>query len=552
MANNVDIAWLQAALTEKPTWQAKAQEILDGLQAEEFTTLADITRLTKASILVDGKQLPDAIIQLLKDKAAANSDPSLEQRMKALETDVAFLRLSRFESLSHVAVFNMIEERYGLIDDSRELWRSIPEPDVALVTDLWANFDTTELDGTEPQCQIVMERLFARLLGVSSPLRSWAKVTIPNPEKVPDISISTKKDAALSWKTLLVPIELEKQGNSKEGIGQVISYMISCLTESRRPTVLGVYSDGDKIDIIRVRPARDQLSAFFHSGLLDLFPTPKPQNYTSGFSALIRVLSTSLNDLGAITHPASIDVGSSTFQVAQYIADGCKSRVYKCIAGNQQEVVVKLSLGGGSEHFLNEAHILRLLERHDPAGIYFPQLLGAESDKLVLFPYAPFSLRTYATQITQEKQVFSIVAQIVTILKVAHLDAQVLHNDIRPSNVIVDSTGKLRLIDWGLGNEIRAQMPNVYGTIAYASSKFLTRAATIASPATDLESAVYILLFLKNGHLPWHKAQTTTAVETSRKQIVDPDVLALLAIIQQERNAAHDSMITFLQHAQDR
>jgi hypothetical protein len=50
---------------------------------------------------------------------AANSDPSLEQRMKALETDVAFLRLSRFESLSHVAVYNMIEERYGLIDDSR-------------------------------------------------------------------------------------------------------------------------------------------------------------------------------------------------------------------------------------------------------------------------------------------------------------------------------------------------------------------------------------------------------------------------------------------------
>jgi hypothetical protein len=115
-------------------------------------------------------------------------------------------------------------------------------------------------------------------------------------------------------------------------------------------------------------------------------------------------------------------------------------------------------------------------------------------------------------------------------------------------------------------------MPNVYGTVAYASSKFLTQAATIASPATDLESAVYILLFLKNGHLPWHKAQTTTAVETSRKQIVDPDVLALLyvllysllffpflifffyqsfsAIIHQERNAAHDSMIRFLQHAQ--
>jgi serine/threonine protein kinase len=127
------------------------------------------------------------------------------------------------------------------------------------------------------------------------------------------------------------------------------------------------------------------------------------------------------------------------------------------------------------------------------------------------------------------------------------------HNDIRPSNILIfESEGELQplILDWGHATPLSTKSPNHYGTLAYASNKFLSRNNATPSPSTDLESVVYLLLFMLIGHLPWHKAQAAQSVLTARKKISDAHVLGLLQIINEAAEVnVHNEMIKYLQSA---
>ncbi len=115
-------------------------------------------------------------------------------------------------------------------------------------------------------------------------------------------------------------------------------------------------------------------------------------------------------------------------------------------------------------------------------------------------------------------------------MKIAHT-AKVTHNDIRPSNIIVNNdASQLHIIDWGLAQTIPSTACNVFGTLAYASSDLLLRNYVTPSERLDLESAAYVFLFLKKGNLPWHKAQAPKAVLDARAKISDPEVQRLLYV----------------------
>ena len=94
----------------------------------------------------------------------------------------------------------------------------------------------------------------------------------------------------------------------------------------------------------------------------------------------------------------------------------------------------------------------------------------------------------------------SHVEQLLECLKGAHR-VGVVHRDIRPENIMVDSSGRARLIDWGAAYMVNAGVglaQGFIGTFRYASDAVpeaaIEGSVRIPKPADDLESLVRAVL----------------------------------------------------------
>lgn len=168
------------------------------------------------------------------------------------------------------------------------------------------------LDRTEPTCLKVMEEFLASVLTSIHLLKLWSRIEIPNPDKSLNISITMKKNVSAMWKTLLMFMEFEKLNGFKEDIEQVISYMVMCLAENRKLSLLRVYSDEKTINILHIHPNYSRSTMYIHTELLPLFLNPKPATYTDRFYIFIQLLSAPFNYLYTISHSENIIVGQST------------------------------------------------------------------------------------------------------------------------------------------------------------------------------------------------------------------------------------------------
>ena len=99
-----------------------------------------------------------------------------------------------------------------------------------------------------------------------------------------------------------------------------------------------------------------------------------------------------------------------------------------------------------------------------------------------------------------EKEVENIAQQILEILKYLHsLDPPVIHQDIKPRNIIRDDNGKIYLVDFGAVQNIyhntSMRAKTVFVTYGYMPSEQYRGKAI---PATDLYSLGATLLHLLN------------------------------------------------------
>jgi hypothetical protein len=250
-------------------------------------------------------------------------------------------------------------------------------------------------------------------------LRHYYKRKISDPEKIPDISITSAKDISLSWQSLLVPIELESEGNVKEGMGQVIAYMACILSAQveKKNSCVGIYSDGRTIDFLRMFPVVEHEPFVFHTGELVFLPKIRPSTPTPGFFAFIRLLSATLENFNAMHHPSSVTVNGCILTLNSFIAVGCKSRVYASKVDGK-DVAVKIQEGlQNSRHFTAETTTLRDLNRADPAGKFFPLLMPCSTaNTLVLFPLGKETLRTYRLNVVlSPKDALAITEKVLQI-----------------------------------------------------------------------------------------------------------------------------------------
>lgn len=483
----------------------------------------------------------------------------IQQDVKKLKDEIARMHLNEYTSLTHIASYNSIEARFGFETDENKVWGNIQPPDPTCVSDNWKLLNYSTFEGTESSLRPILAQLLKNVIGSQSQLQSWNNCPLADPDKTPDFSITSAKDISLSWQSLLVPIELENVGLYKEGIGQTIAYMACVMARNpQKSSCLGVYTDGREIVILRLKPQYGIEPFIFVTGRIPLFPEKKPTNPTPGFSALIQLVSATLDDFGALVHPTSAHISTGDLPLSGFIALGCSSKVY---ASEFAGIPVAVKCREGAHHighFVNEMRVLQYLNKVDDGKLFPKLMLGSTTETLVLAPLGKETLRTYVLRRAPTlPDALQMTIKIVKSLKIAHEYSKELwfmHNDLRPSNILITNDNlDPCIIDWGHATTSSDHALNHYGTIAYASDKFLHRTNVEVSPSTDLESVSYILLYVLHATLPWHKAESSNAVITARGRLNAekyPQVVKLKELAWTDK--PHDKIITYLEQELNR
>ena len=102
-----------------------------------------------------------------------------------------------------------------------------------------------------------------------------------------------------------------------------------------------------------------------------------------------------------------------------------------------------------------------------------------------------------------------IMYELVQILKKIHKRG-ILHRDVKPTNIMVSDKQRLYLVDFGLAvDNLKYETNKIAGTFAFMSINSHGKGEKIYTPADDIESAYYTVMYLIKGYLPWYKKRSS-------------------------------------------
>ena len=99
-----------------------------------------------------------------------------------------------------------------------------------------------------------------------------------------------------------------------------------------------------------------------------------------------------------------------------------------------------------------------------------------------------------------EQEVSKIIKTILEAIKYCH-DHNVMHKDIKPKKILIDSEGNLKLVDFGLSKwDYMSKFQIIAGTPYYISPEILK---SVKSSKSDIWSIGVIMFTLLSGRLPF-------------------------------------------------
>lgn len=101
---------------------------------------------------------------------------------------------------------------------------------------------------------------------------------------------------------------------------------------------------------------------------------------------------------------------------------------------------------------------------------------------------------------------------------------EMIHQDLRPQNIMIDTTGTLKIIDFGstrvegiVDVNIRLEQENLLGTALYAAPEyFLAKTGSVSSDLYSLGVIVYQML---SGHFPYGVEVARASTKTAQKKL---------------------------------
>lgn len=101
---------------------------------------------------------------------------------------------------------------------------------------------------------------------------------------------------------------------------------------------------------------------------------------------------------------------------------------------------------------------------------------------------------------------------------------EMIHQDLRPENIMIDGTGTLKIIDFGstrvegiVDVNIRLEQENLLGTALYSAPEYFI--AKAGSTQSDLFSLGVIVYQMLSGHFPYGVEVARTSTKTAQKKL---------------------------------
>ena len=203
------------------------------------------------------------------------------------------------------------------------------------------------------------------------------------------------------------------------------------------------------------------------------------------------------------------------YRVISRLGAGGQGEVYRAIHPQlDRDVVIKLARfrEPASQVEVNrlvaEGKVLAELDHPNLARVYDLDFYD-DYPYLVMEYVRGLNLRQYAQQKSlSPKDAALLVAQVALAAAVAH-ERGVIHQDIKPENVIVDADGNPHLIDFGLARlrhawrEDRIEPGSVAGTASYMAPEQARGETELVDQRSDVFALGSVLYFLLAGHAPF-------------------------------------------------
>jgi len=220
---------------------------------------------------------------------------------------------------------------------------------------------------------------------------------------------------------------------------------------------------------------------------------------------------------------------ANKYRLLEKLNEGSFGLVYKAEnvrTGEKLAMKVEKKMGKNVTTLKTEAKIYQYLDKLNG----FPQLKWFGTDNeynyLAIDLYL-FSLNTIVktNKIINIETVLLFGKQMIERIETLH-SKLLLHRDIKPANFLLDETNKLFLIDFGMckrydydGKHIsKNEITSIIGTINYVSLN--VHNGIEPSRRDDLESCVYIIIYMMFGNLDWEKQVSPAVIKAQKEEQV--------------------------------
>jgi serine/threonine protein kinase len=200
------------------------------------------------------------------------------------------------------------------------------------------------------------------------------------------------------------------------------------------------------------------------------------------------------------------------FEPLELLGAGASGVVWKVLDTRLNRIVaIKIPRAQSGENLARFVREARAASRLEHPGVVRMLELGEDASNCFLlmeFVQGESLAKRINESSIKVADAVPLLIEIADTLSYTHSQG-IVHRDLKPQNILIDKSGKTRLVDFGLAKDwlddqsAPTMTGTMLGTPAYIAPEQASAAVGKASPATDIYSAGIILYELLTGELPF-------------------------------------------------